>query len=288
MKESFEMQKEEVNYMLLDGAEGKIQTTETQDVEVVDQLTNELGTGALHIETSKLIPCKCIDGRMCTQPTEGPNAAGGTETIFIGDDLTTKRFALDDSSVASGMRKLIENLQSKNLDVGGHSDNHHEDPNDSGCGANDRLPKIYDMIARKGDLIKQYAEAILGTSIDDMTHRLIVENAAARNQFSTGKEILDVLNDMNSDVEELEGAHKEVVAAINLRQNTTLSRQLLKEKYGEDYQAFNIDAWSLAAAAEAISSSEEEIQQKIIAMTYYNLATALVLCGPNMRVVIVR
>jgi hypothetical protein len=294
MMESLEMQKEEVNYMLLDGAEGKIQTTETQDIEIVNQLTNELGAGALHVETSKLIPCKCIDGRTCGAATEGPNAAGGTETIFVADDLTTKSFAADDGSVAGGMREIIEALQRNEHPVGGHSDNHHEDLNDSGCGANDRLPKIYDMIIRKGDAIKQYAEAILGTAIDDATHELIVRNAGARQEFSRGADVLEVMGATRISgaeevqLERLEGSHKEVVAAINLRPGTTLSRQLLNEKYGADYQAFNVDAWSFQAAAEATSNNEEEARQKVIAMTYYNLATALVLCGPQMRVVIVQ
>ena len=288
MKESIEMQTDP-SYMLLEGAEGTIQQTEIQDTEVVNELTKDVSVGAFNYAITGTVPCKCIDGRLCSEhATEGANAAGGTETIFVGDDLTTKRFALEDGSVAAGMRKLIENLQSKGLEVGGHSDNRHENPSDSGCGANDRLPKIYDMITRKGDLIKNYAETILETAIDEATHSLIIGNAGGRNDFSTGGEVLSVLNEMNSSVEELEGTHKEVIAVINLRPGTTLSRQLLKEKYGEEYQVFNVDAWAFQAAAEATSESAEEAMQKVIAMTYYNLATALVLCGPNMRIVIVR
>lgn len=290
MKESFDMEQpeQEPSFILLEGAEGAIQTKEIHDQDTVDELTQDVVEGVFLVPTAKSIPCKCIDGRSCMNATEGPNAAGGTETIFVAQDLTRQSPAGPDETIVAGMQKLVQDLQSQNLPVGGHSDDHHEDPNDSGCGDNDRLPKIYDMIVRKADLIKQYAEAILGTVINDETHKLIIRNAAARTDFSRGSEVLRVLESEGAQLETLEGSHNEVVAAINFRSGTTLDRTQVADKYGPSYQSFQVDAWSFQKAAEAISDTIDETQQRVVAMTYYNLATALVLCGPNMRVVVVK
>lgn len=273
-------------YLLLEGAEGTIQRTENQEVQVVDRLTEDLVRGRFNVPTDKQLPCKCIDGRSCAHPTEGPNSSGGTETIFVADDLTTKRFAAD-GTVAGGMGKLIDELQRAGLPVGGHSDNKPDKlAGASGCGANDKLPQVYDIIARKPDLVRQYAETILGTEVSDETHRLIVSNAGGRTEFSSGQEVLKTFEDSGSDLEQLEGTHKEIVAVINMHEGTTLDRQQLTDEYGPEYQAFNVDAWSFKHAAKAISESDDEILQKIIAMTYYNVAVALVLCGPEMRIVV--
>lgn len=279
------------DYLRLTGAEGGIQQNETQETETIDRLTLDLANGRFHRETSVVMPCKCIDGRRCPEATEGPNAAGGTETIFVADDLTSKRFEADDFSVTEGMRKIIEALQAFNYPVGGHSDNTHADMNDSGCGANDKLPRIYDMIVRQRDTVKKYVEAILGEgTVDAETEHLILQNAGSRlqnNDFSTGKDVYDVLDSTpDAQLEELNGAHNEVIAVINLREGTTLDRTALENEYGSNYQAFNVDAWSFRHAAEATSDNDTEIQQKIIAMAYYNIATALTLCGPKMRVIV--
>lgn len=289
MNETFEMQNEEPTYTELVGAEGGIQYGEKHDINVVNELTERVRAGEFHVPTTGRVPCKCIDGRICEYATEGPNAAGGTETIFVADDLTTRRFAGADGSVADGMRNAIALLQVKNYPVGGHSDDHHTDPEDSGCGANDRLEKIYNIIAREPNLVKQYVEAILSTTVDDETHALIVGNAGGRVSFSRGNEVLEVFKQtQDAKLEELEGHHNEVVAVINKKPGTTLDRKMLAEVYGANYQAFNVDAWSFQEAAAAIAEpgNDKEILQKIIAMVYYNVATALVLCGPKMRVVI--
>jgi len=72
-----------------------------------------------------------------------------------------------------------------------------------------------------------------------------------------------------------------------MKSGYTLNRIELKKEFGPNYQAFNVDIWSFKKAAEAISVNEAEVQQKIAAMVYYNLATTLVLAGPSMRVVVV-
>ena len=55
----------------------------------------------------------------------------------------------------------------------------------------------------------------------------------------------------------------------------------------------NLDAWTFDKAAEVMSLQEDgvtfdedEKEAKVLALALYNLATAHVLCGPNMRVIV--
>ena len=131
--------------------------------------------------------------------------------------------------------------------------------------------------------------AALGVNVPQETHDLIVGNASARTQFSTGKELLGILeaNAREEFVDKLNGDHKEVVAVINKRAGTTLDRDALRAEFDEAYESFNVDVWAFEEAARVTSLSEEEVQQKIVAMVYYNLATTMVLVGKKMRIVVV-
>ena len=156
----------------------------------------------------------------------------------------------------------------------------------SDCGANDKLDKIYDVIARKHETIREIVETYFGFDVPEEVHKLIWSRALERRQFSKGSELLDALHESGGEVDPLRGDHKEVIAVINKRAGTTLDRQAVEDKYGSNYEVFNIDVWSFEEAARIISPKEAEDEQlaKKIAMAYYNVATALTLCGPKMRV----
>lgn len=285
---------EQIAFMELDvAARGDIEAGPEQQ-DRLDDVTDALGRGDYHIiiewdHELKMLIARCVDGRI---PEAGagalaPNAAGGTESIFVADDLTTKRYASEDGTTVGGYQNVITALQDKGYVVGGHTSAHPAEGK-SGCGANDQLDRVYDYIAKNGDTLRGLTESF-GISVPSEFHTIIVDNAAARGDFSTGRELLDVLeqNAPEEFVDKLHGEHNEVVAVINKRPGTTLDRDALKEKFGDIYQAFNVDAWAFEEAARTISGdSESEVQAKIIAMCYYNLATTMVLAGPKMRVVV--
>lgn len=232
---------------------------------------------------------RCVDGRI---PEDGanplaPNSAGGTESIFVADDLTTKRYASADGTTLGGYQNVIAALQADGYVIGGHTDEHAAEGK-SGCGANDKLDLVYAYIAKNDAVLRTLTES-LGIVVTDELHAMITGNADARTDFSTGAELLDALerNAPEEFVDKLHGGHNEVVAVINKRPGTTLDRDALNKEFGEKYQAFNVDAWAFEDAARATSGdSESEVQAKIIAMCYYNLATTMVLAGPKMRVVV--
>ncbi len=273
----------ENNYPLLQHAEGTIEAGFEQQ-ERLDEVTELLVTGEFHTLVEDYGMIKCIDGRPGGYGLY-PNTAGGTETLLVADDLTTKRFADETGTTVNAYRNLIHYLEEAGEMVGGHGDNHAEGAA-SGCGANDKLEKIYAFMVRSADILRELAEK-LGVVVDDITHDTIIANAAARTQFSTGAELLSVLlENENAHHEELLDVHNEVVAVINTQPDTSLDRQALADHFGDDYQAFNVDVWAFSGAAASIAELPEEISAKVVAMVYYNLATAHVLCGKGMRVVV--
>lgn len=266
-----------------DAAEGSIEAKEHQQ-ERLEEFTQRVGSGEFHVATSGSVPCGCVDGR-CGGKVR-PNAAGGTETIFVADDLTTKRLASADGSTLGGYQNTLQLLKDEGFEVGGHTDEHAAGEA-SGCGANDKLGMIYDFMARKSEVLRSLTQS-LGVEVSDETHETIINNATERTEFSKGVELLETLREEGAEdaVDLLRGEHNEVVAIINMRKGTTLDRDALEAEFGPEYEAFNVDAWSFEEAARATSLSQEEINQKVVAMVYYNLATAHVLGGKNLRVTV--
>lgn len=280
----FTMEEESpVNLLTLDIAEGSIGAEHTDEViDTAESIVN----GDYHRTISGEVICKCIDGRNTKFGIEGPNSAGGTLSLLVADDLTSQRFIASDEPTELGMGRLVSELGEQGQAVGIHSDTHASGEN-CGCGANDKLPQIYAMMVKKADDIHELAGMILGEAVSEDVHSLIVSRASERTIFSTGAEVKAAAIDAATDEvnEVLEGDHKEVVAVINKVPNTSLDRDSLEDSTSGEYQAFNVDAWSFEASARVISENDDDmIKAKVVALTYYNLATALVLCGPNMLV----
>ncbi len=270
-----------MSYITLgDRAIGTIQADLGQQ-DRLDELTDRLAGTQFYTETTNTIPYMCIDGR--PGGVIAPNAAGGTESLFVADDLTTQPIGQGLKTV-EGYAALLTYLQEMELPIGGHTDEHEHD-HSSGCGGNDKLPLIYDFIVTHGSYLHEFTQKI-GFSINDETHTIITGNAAVRQQFSGGDELLDVLRENAGTIVTLRGEHKEVVTVINKKSGTTLDREKVAAEFGPDYQVFNIDAWSFVEAGRRIAASEDDIPQKVAAMIYYNLATVFVLCGPAMRVIV--
>jgi hypothetical protein len=281
-KDTIEMQTPP--YFLLENGIGQIQAGPEQQ-EYLEDVTAQLASGAFHVETIGRIPFGCIDGR---DTRDGlypkPDSAGGTETLFVADDLTSKRFDTDGTTLTA-YSATLNFVRQASYEVGGHTDEHAHGEG-SGCGANDKLPIIYGYIAQYGDSLRELAGQ-LGVTASDEEFAIIMNNAAGRSEFSSGRALLDALREYGDEAADLlSGEHKEVAAVINTRPGTTLDRRALRVAFGEDYEAFNVDVWTFDEAAELIAPSPEKRDAVKLAMTLYNLATAHVLCGPQMRVII--
>ncbi len=282
--DTHEQETPKVTYFYLSAAEGTIEAGPDQQGRL-DEFTERVGSGEFHVETTGKVPFGCIDGRDTRDGlTPKPDSAGGTESLFVADDLTTKRFA-GGGTTREAYANTLRYVSDAGYEVGGHTDSHAAGDG-SGCGANDKLQPIYEFIAREGELLRELAGS-LGITASDEAYEQIVANAAARTEFSAGRELLEELAEYGDGaVDYLVGDHREVVAVVNTKSGTTLDRVALRQEFGEDYEAFNVDAWTFRESAELISSTPEEVEAKVLALAFYNLATAHKLCGKSMRVVV--
>jgi hypothetical protein len=275
-------------FTLGSSAKGTIQPRPDQR-ERLEEVTDRVRNGEFHVPIAShvTLPVRCVDGRSALNPTlPAPNSAGGTESLFVADDLTVKRFTGQDGTTLAGYVEVVTFLKQAGYEVGGHTDTH-AGGEKSGCGANDRLKEIYRYIAEHGDILKGLA-ARLGVRVSDDTHNLIQANAAKRTQFSKGAELFAYLKQSGQPefVDTLDGEHNEVLAVVNTVPQSTLDRAALAREFGPNYQAFNVDVWAFKDAARVLSGVESEIAQKVAALVYYNLATTMVLAGPELRVVV--
>ena len=267
--------------MSLPIAEGAIEAKPEQGADL-DQLTRSVTEGNFFVPVTSTVPTKCIDGRPGARGF-APNTAGGSESFMVAMDLLGEARGL---STAEAYAKALDVLLAKGLPVGGHTDDHAHGAL-SGCGANDKLSLIYDFLVRKADEIRKIAESV-GVMSSDTVFAQMIENARLRTEFSDGAELLSVLREKAGDdvVDPLRGAHNEVLTVINTQSGTTLDRVAVAEAFGFELQVFNVDAWSIRDLATTVGSSDDESSAYAAAMVYYNLATAGVLCGVNMRVVV--
>lgn len=265
-------------------AEGSIEPKSYQ-FERLDEFMERIMDGEFHVSTEDSIVYGCIDGR--PGATVKPNSAGGSESLMVADDLINKQFAGNDKSTRAAYANIIGFLKKNGKPVGGHDDDYAEGDK-SGCGANDRLADIYGILVRKSDTIRSFCERY-GITVDDETHAIILKNAGARQSFSDGSELkaeLDLIT--RGEYDRVYGSHNEVAVVLNTVSGTTLDRDLVYKEFGEELQAFNVDVWAFQESVNIISTTpnSREVQQKVVAMAYYNFATALTLCGPAMRIVV--
>jgi hypothetical protein len=271
-------------FVLGEQAEGFIEAGQDQQ-DLLENFTRRIAAGEFHGPADASIPVICKDGRFGGFHML-PNAAGGSETIFVADDLTNKLFGSSEGTTVAAYKNVLNHIVKNGGLVGGHDDDN-DDATASGCGANDKLPFIYDLIARKGDHLRLLANQ-LGIEVSDETHEKIVRNAAARTIFSDGPEMLQALEDHDDEVivEHLGGVHREVTAVMNTKDGTTLDRKAILDEFGEEYESFNVDVWSFKNAAEMLTDDPVKQHELVVGMVYYNLGTAHILGGKSLRIVV--
>lgn len=168
-------------------AEGKIgETRETRPR--LDELTERVGSGEFHVETTLRLPCGCIDGR--PGGALRPNAAGGSFSLAVADDLLERRF-VGDGSVADMAQATLRHLRDHEHPVGCHTATETHGLDLSGCGANDRLDDIYGLMHKKSDIMQGLATTLGGLQVSEGDHAAIIAGAERRTTFSAGRTVLD-------------------------------------------------------------------------------------------------
>lgn len=244
------------------------------------------------------LPCGCIDGR-CPHDEAAfnpvPNASGGTLSLLVGELLTNEsNLARTAETSEEALASLIKHLQDLNLgdQIGGHTAPAHGSDTASGCGANDALKTIFGQMVEKPEIMLSVLDSLNIPVDKQASFPSMIKKASGflgkEGYFVPGLEVAKTLQSSSVDgnCPRLEGGHNEVMIRLNTQPGTTLDRRALRAAYGDEYQVFNVDVWSLKQAAETLSETAEEADNKFAAMVMYQVATALQLCGPGMRVIL--
>jgi hypothetical protein len=245
----------------------------------------------VYIPTTECVVASCIDGRDAAvtgdkatdSPSKAPDAAGGTLALWMA-------FVLNGCNLA--FEPFLEALRKASIPIGGHTDDH-EHIDASGCGANDRLGHILELISAGPSLARIVAlTKELGAAVSEAD----VSRLAKRADELSGSDLLGTPTQRIALIEEygdtvtLCGGHAEQLIVINTIPQTTLDRSGLRDRLGERAAAFNVDTWafreSLRQAAAALDQEDLSFESLLAALLFYSLATALVLCGPTMPLVL--
>ena len=262
-------------------AQGAIEPKEGQQ-ERLNEQKERVASGEFNRPVDHDYICGCIDGR-CGGKLRA-SSAGGTISLAVAEDLTSE---VSTAPTVDILRSVTKKLADKGATVGDHIDNHSPEGK-TGCGANDNLETIYGIMAHQGNTVRELVER-MGIAVSDAVHAKLTAAAARRTSFSDPRELIAALREISDEaIDRLRGAHNETVIALNTRADTTLDHEALAVEFGENYEAFCIDAWAFEDSAKLIASDPEdaaEVHEKIVALAYYNAATALALCGSTMEIV---
>jgi hypothetical protein len=190
------------------------------------------------------------------------------------------------------LEPFLEALQRADIPIGGHTDDH-EHIGASGCGANDKLGHILELIsagpslARIVALTKELGMAVSEASISRLSKR--ADDLSGHSLLGTPTQRIALIAEYGNSVT-LCGGHAEQLIVINAIPQTTLDRLSLRERLGERAAVFNVDVWafkeSLKQVATVLDQEDRAFEDLLTAMLFYNLATALALCGPSMPLVL--
>ena len=243
------------------------------------------------VRKSDVIPCQCVDGRSRQDGSyePEPKAAAGTFSLVVGDALTTNSFRKDGNDAAVHAEAIYTHLIRHGYHVGGH-DADHASGSGCGCGAEDNLQVILEFIGDHGDEIQHFLKQF-DIHVNLQTHRQIIRQAKSlltESYIVPGVSLRQaaVTAGGAACIETLTGPHHEVALVINTEPGTTIDRKKLAAAYGDAFQVFELDLPALTAASKVLARTSSEAKQKQAAMLYYNAATAAVLAGPSLRVVL--
>lgn len=243
------------------------------------------------------IPCVCMDCRPSVDGSfpEGAKAAGGTDTLVIADALTTDSYRRPSEKAPAHKKRMWGELSEAGHKVGGHTADNVANPNYAGCGAGDKLDddddaSILNFIERKPGALFGTIRA-LGTNVEpDLESSIITKATTLREEgyATTGAEFSRVGLEVAGpeSIVTLTGPQKAVLAVITTIPGEELDRDAIAKEYGNDYQIFEIEAWSIVNGAKATSRTPEEEHAKTVAGLAYDLGAAGVIAGPNMPVVV--
>lgn len=272
------------------GPEGRLES------EVVDHACEVAASDEAYSPVEDNSLDHCYDGRSNQGGNHlGAKAAGGMNTVAAGLALTGKRNPGE--KAPQHVSRVASDLKARGKKVGGHiaAEIHGDTEIECGCGAADKEDAALVYIAAYRDNLREFLNNLGIEVSEDLSDEIglnaqaLVDEGYATRQ---GRNVVEAIKAVGGEdsIEVLEGDHKEVAAVLNLVAGTTLDkdklRDLLGNELGEKVQAFGVDVWAIKQNADELADNPAEAQKLFVAMLYYNLGVAAVLCNASLRVVV--
>jgi hypothetical protein len=241
-------------------------------------------------------PGCCIDGRGCRECMNGQKsearakvAGGPLITAYVAAEVTGW-FGDSEDSAEEKLERLAALLEANGVHVGGHVDinaasKEFIDPVTNkprtGCGANDRLPEILQVMHDDPETISALTDALLGEQQPVQEGPVPKEEVVARNGKWNPKNVVNLLgNNDGGSVEILVDNHREAAVVANYIEDTTVDRDGVIEDIDE--QVFTVDMWYIDKIARAMTAGNPDGVQQFSelrrAMTGYQVGTYMTLC----------
>ncbi|MBV9349543.1 MAG: hypothetical protein JO026_02230 [Patescibacteria group bacterium] len=212
---------------------------------------------------------RCIDGRVSEEAVGGyfrkrlgPQVPGGSAGTVLALQIADEERMGSNTTFVEDMDSALGWFKENDLYFGGHIDSHSaEHPENTGCGAIDKIPEILAKLESNVALlhIENVTRILLGANFDSHILPEILEEARRLNakeeiyfekdeegRYAYKKKVIRALEENAVDhdpIEVLVGAHKEMVLVVNMVPETTFDRDHFSLDNGNAIQAFNYDFW---------------------------------------------
>lgn len=269
------------------GPAGRIESGEITEKRIAN--TIELVKSRKHYTQApnwKELQARCMDGRppVSIDVKLGVSMPGGSLTAVVSDLLTLQSYEFTNGAPLKNSAECAKNtlmkLKEKGFKLGDHVD----------CGAAIKMSNIFQYIEDKSDGLADVM-AQFGIERNEAAHNFITaqaKNLMKNLEFSSGADLMDeikAVSGADKSVVELEGEHREVVAALNEEYSTIFDQAAFYEENGKDCQVFTIDVWAFPEYAKALSENKGEEELRFYAMSYYSFAAACVLGDESLKVI---
>lgn len=221
--------------------------------EISPDFLSGLSSGAWLAATTETIPFVCMDGRPAeTGLPEGPKAAGGTISLWIGATLA--------GETTLPLDIFAEHLSQNGTPVGGHTGPAHA-VDQAGCAAADHLSDILAILTSNPIAVRKM---ISSWGLDETVVDQEMLSIAQSFVCPSGMNLIEGIRE-NGHLVTLIGPHREEAAVVNLRPGTSTS--------DAGRQTFHIDAWTFPRLGSPRYAA---------GVAAFNAAALLRLCSPNM------
>lgn len=270
--------------------------------EDVDALVDDVRAGKYSKRTDVAEVTKCGDGRGSSEPIAGTQGFGGS--AGIAKSLRIAGVMGEGFTAAEDVSAFVKERTTRSKASGGHRADTHGNPDSCGCGECDGAQDAAKLVVEAPDRVEGFtttlSEALGVQDRFEITAEKveaefagIVSNYAflvESDYFADGPAMINAIDEAdpeNTNIEILDGDHKEVLWVINTVENTTIDREKLVADYEKKgINVFWEDQWAIEAELSEYCETDEQMNTAVVADLARRISTADNLTKTDLKVVI--